>query len=82
VTVVIWDISPALSAECAAFEALYHAGAFGDCLVVLTTTSAAALQRHQSPSCARLALLQKPYDIVMLLDALDPDASISPAAQP
>jgi hypothetical protein len=82
VTVVIWDISPALSGECAAFESLYHAGAFRDCQVVLTTTNTAALRRHQSPSCAKLALLQKPYDIMMLLDALDPDASISPAAQP
>ena len=82
VTVVIWDISPALSFECAAFEALFYAGAFGECLVVLTTTNAAALQRHQSPICAQLALLQKPYDIALLLDALVPGVPLRSGAEP
>jgi hypothetical protein len=71
VDVIVWDASPATPRTCAVLARLLAAGTFQGRGLVVTTTDARSFRTHFKGPAQGLCILQKPYDIDMMLRLLE-----------
>jgi hypothetical protein len=70
VDVVVWDVSPDTADHCDRFLQLVQQGELGESGVVFTTTHAAVLRASLGGVCADAPILERPYTLPALMQAI------------